>query len=224
MRIPAANLTRQLLRLAGIPVAAPSANRSGRPSGTTWASVLEDLDGRVDAILCLEVRHVGLESSVIDCLGEDPVLLRPGAVGLDELRAHFPRASQLGADCRAEGASRQAAVKSPGLHHPHYQPRARVVLWDRVADPQWRAGDAARNMPQMRCAYAGVAPAPEGMVLSECYADWELFAQAFYEFLRRADRAQVEMVVIEAVPAAMENSSGLAAALRDRQQRAAGVG
>ncbi len=223
VRIPAAQTTRDLLRLAGIPIAAPSANRSGRPSGTTWQSVLEDLDGRIDAILCLEVPHVGLESSVIDCLGDEPVLLRPGAVGLKDLQVHFPNARQLVPNLSSDDRRQQSQNLSPGLKHPHYQPRARVVLLDPEIGESSGAWRPDENTHNLKLAYAGMVAGPAGMLLSEQFRSLEDYAHGFYEFLRRADRALVDVVLLEAITIAAAKRSGVAAALRDRQQRSAGM-
>lgn len=223
LRIPAADVTRDLLRTAGIPIAAPSANRSGRPSGTTWQSVWEDLDGRIDAILCMEVPHVGLESSVIDCLGETPVLLRPGAIGLADLQRHFPNARQLVANARGCDSQQPTPIPSPGLNHPHYQPRARVVLLESASGDEIRGWHPSENSANYKIAYAGLTEGPEGMSLSERFQSLEAYAHGFYEFLRRADRAQVDMVLLEEIPPLAASLSGVAAALRDRQRRAAGV-
>ncbi len=229
IRIPAAAVTQRLLAAAAIPIAAPSANLSGRPSGTTWQSVLEDLDGRIDGILCMQVEHVGLESTVIDCCGTVPVVLRLGGVGLTVLRAAFPAVRLLGegqmtelpesfvAKSTSSVIAEAQLVNSPGLRHPHYQPRAQVRLLDAV----W-AWSRDQDERQKIFAYAGLAAPPAGVELSQQYTSWEDFAREFYEFLRVADRAQADVVLIQAVTSADAAQSGIAAALRDRQQRAAG--
>lgn len=229
LRIPAATVSRALLQAAGIPIAAPSANLSGRPSGTSWQSVLEDLDGRIDAILCLEVEHVGLESTVIDCTGPQPILLRPGSIGLAELQVAFPasRSFALRSDpqpgCQTQNAdeytltSVDPCVNSPGLRHPHYQPRATVQLLDSAA--HWSIGSAS---PPISFAYAGLDTPPPGAALSRRFVDVADFAHGFYEFLRSADRAHVDLIALQAITIEMTMQSGIAAALRDRQIRASG--
>ncbi|MBP9664516.1 MAG: threonylcarbamoyl-AMP synthase, partial [Pyrinomonadaceae bacterium] len=87
VRMPRGELAQTFLKACGVSVVAPSANLSGRPSPTTWEAVLEDLDGRIDCILQGEPTEIGLESTVVDCTGDVPVLLRTGAVSLDALRA-----------------------------------------------------------------------------------------------------------------------------------------
>ncbi len=214
IRIPSARPARDLLRAAGIPVAAPSANLSGRPSGTTWQSVLEDLDGRIDAILTIDVHNVGLESSVVDCTGQIPVLLRPGAVGLTELQKYFADARGLQPDEPLEAA----LINSPGLRHRHYQPKAKVRLVE--AEAKW---SDEPSQPPRRFAYAGMENPPNNMIVCQQYTSLAEFAQGFYEFLRAADRAAVDEVLIQLVTPAQAEQSGIAAALRDRQLRAAGL-
>ena len=87
VRFPAHPVARDLIRLTGRPLAAPSANRSGKPSTTTAAHVLHDMDGRIEAILDGGPCEVGVESTIVDLTGERPRLLRPGGVTPEELRA-----------------------------------------------------------------------------------------------------------------------------------------
>lgn len=211
IRIPAADIARRLLRAADIPIAAPSANLSGRPSGTTWQSVLEDLDGRIDGILRADASQVGLESSVVDCIGNVPRLLRPGAVGIEEIRRHFPMAVSL-ADAVCGGSA-----ASPGMRHPHYQPCAQVRL---IANIGGLCLDAER---QVKFAYAGLDAPPPGTIHSVQFMDLEDYARGFYEFLRAADRAGADTILLQVVTAVATGQAGLAAALYDRQCRAAGV-
>lgn len=99
VRCPKTAATRELIRLAGVPIAAPSANRSGKPSTTTAAHVLHDMDGRIEAILDGGPCEVGVESTIVDLTGERPRLLRPGGVTPEELRALLGRAGTSTAPC-----------------------------------------------------------------------------------------------------------------------------
>ncbi len=230
LRVPAALQARALLRAAGIPIAAPSANLSGRPSGTSWQSVLEDLDGRIDAVLCINVEHVGLESTVIDCSGEIPIVLRPGSLGLAELQTQFPKARSLNPELnlkhdREQGRQGEKSlelsdhnVNSPGLRHPHYQPTAQVQLIDSASC--WTIDKSTRGLC---CAYAGLDTPPPEMQFSRQFRDIADYAHGFYEFLRNADRAGVGVIALQAISIETAGRSGIAAALRDRQQRAAGL-
>src|SRR4029078_11531527 len=121
VRMPRHPVAREFLSACGVPVAAPSANLSGRPSPTTWEAVHADLDGRISCILRGDQTEVGLESTVVDCTSAVPVVLRAGAITLEQLRGVIPETGLLEGDA-AE------LPKSPGLKYRHYAPQARVVL------------------------------------------------------------------------------------------------
>ncbi|ATY58423.1 Translation SUA5 type [Cordyceps militaris] len=130
VRMPSAALALSLIQLAGVPLAAPSANASTKPSPTAAHHVRTDLDGRIEHILDGGPSQVGVESTVVDGLCEPPVVLRPGGVGIDALRAcpgweHVVKAYQ---DHSEEGS--KAAPRAPGMKYKHYSPRARVVLYE----------------------------------------------------------------------------------------------
>src|SRR5579864_6166984 len=112
LRVPAHPLAQELLRLVGRPIAAPSANRSGRVSPTTAAHVISELDGRIAAVLDGGPCRVGLESTVLDLTGGAPVLLRPGGITREAI------AEIIGA-VELPGASDAAQPRSPGLLATH---------------------------------------------------------------------------------------------------------
>ena len=121
VRMPAHAIARALITLSGRPIAAPSANLSGRPSPTTAAHVLEDLGGRIPLILDGGACAIGLESTVLDLTAGEPLILRPGRVTREDLEA------ALGSPVRDEGDA-EARRRSPGTRYRHYTPRAPVVL------------------------------------------------------------------------------------------------
>jgi L-threonylcarbamoyladenylate synthase len=126
IRMPAHPAARALIRLAGIPVAAPSANRSGSPSPTNARHCLADLSGRVDMILDGGSCAVGVESTVLSLAGEIPLLLRPGAVTIADLRQLLGEVAVDEAVTHHLEEGRVAA--SPGMKYQHYAPRAKVTL------------------------------------------------------------------------------------------------
>ncbi|KAK3310685.1 DHBP synthase RibB-like alpha/beta domain-containing protein [Chaetomium strumarium] len=152
-RMPASALARSLIALACAPLAAPSANASTRPSPTTAQHVRDDLDGKIELVLDGGACAVGVESTVVDGLCDPPVVLRPGGVGIEELRrcpgwegvvkAYRDRVAAEGG---REGEE-EAAPRAPGMKYKHYSPRARVVLFesggDKVGD-----GDEVRTLVQ----------------------------------------------------------------------------
>ena len=126
VRIPSHPVAAALLREAAVPVAAPSANRSGRPSPTRLAHVLEDLDGRVDLMIDGGECGVGLESTVVSLAGDIPVLLRPGGISLEMLRSVLGEVRVDSEPCPT-GLPR-AAPMAPGMKYRHYAPAAPLTL------------------------------------------------------------------------------------------------
>lgn len=209
LRVPGHPVARAILRQAGTPIAAPSANESGRPSCTKWESVLEDLDGRIDAVFCEDSDGLGIESTVVDCSAPVPTLLRPGAITIEQLRRIVPEAreaTRLPKDGEAVGG-----VRSPGLLHPHYQPHAAVRLVDA---PPKESGNVRSAV-----AFCGLQATTwtEGLPFSTVFATVDEYAAGFYEFLREADRRSIETILVQRVP-----DAGIGTALLDRQRRAAG--
>ncbi|KAI8635496.1 translation factor [Xylariaceae sp. FL1651] len=129
VRMPASPLALSLIKLTGAPLAAPSANASTKPSPTTAAHVLEDLDGRIDLILDSGPCPVGVESTVVDGLCDPPVVLRPGGVSIDELRScsGWEKVEKAYQD---QSESGKAAPRAPGMKYKHYSPKARVILYE----------------------------------------------------------------------------------------------
>ncbi len=119
VRSPSHPIARELIQAVGRPLAAPSANRSGRPSPTRAADVWQDLRGRIPYIIDGGNSPVGLESTIVDCSVDPPLLLRPGFIGLQTLE------SVLGGRVLRPGAD--APHKAPGMKYRHYAPRAPVI-------------------------------------------------------------------------------------------------
>ena len=125
IRMPSHPVAFELIRRAGVPIAAPSANTFSRTSPTTAAHVLEDLDGRIDAILDAGPTHHGVESTVLDPNPSPMVIYRPGAITADQIR-EVAGAVEIHTAERASGPPQ--ALPSPGVGLRHYAPRARLVL------------------------------------------------------------------------------------------------
>ncbi|TGE02728.1 L-threonylcarbamoyladenylate synthase [Methylobacterium nonmethylotrophicum] len=202
LRVPGSALARDILAAAGCPVAAPSANRSGRVSPTDADHVLGDLDGRISAILDGGPCPVGVESTIVACLDGRPVLLRPGGVSREAIQA------VLGRPLAARGPAGAAPV-SPGLLASHYAPRAAVRL------------DAVRIRPGEAALLFGPVP-PEG--IDEASAALNLspggdLAEAachLFASLRRLDASGAATIAVAPIP-----GDGLGEAIRDRLVRAA---
>ncbi|MFN0123071.1 MAG: L-threonylcarbamoyladenylate synthase [Blastocatellia bacterium] len=207
VRMPRHPVAQAFLRACGVPVAAPSANLSGKPSPTTWQAVAADLTGRISCILQGDQTEVGLESTVVDCTATTPVILREGAVTLEQLREIVP-------ETRGRRAADEALPKSPGMKYRHYAPASKVIL---VHDP----AAVAVTPDSAATAWIGLAPHPRAAALAlhrQC-ADVGEYAHALFDFFRQCDAAGVRFLYCQAVP-----ETGLGRALMDRIRRAAETG
>ncbi len=126
MRCPAHKLCRDIIASAGVPVAAPSGNTSGRPSPTTAQHMLEDMDGKIEAIVDGGPCAVGVESTIIDLTCNPPRLLRPGGITLEQLRAVLGEVDVDPAVTRLMGAGEKP--RAPGMKYRHYAPKAPVTV------------------------------------------------------------------------------------------------
>jgi len=229
LRMPAHPVARELIRLAGVPVAAPSANRFGHTSPTTAAHVLADLDGRIDAVLDAGATSIGVESTVV---GPDPedeygmLVYRPGGVTTGMLESVC--GSGVFAPFRAGSGSGLApeSMPSPGVGMRHYAPRARLVLVREIAQSK---------RPVELGLVDAVAAATEldgevGVMLPDGWdaggasvvfrwgpwGDAEVLARLLFFGLRMLDERGVRVIVCP-VP----EMGGLGEALRDRLEKAA---
>ena len=144
IRMPHHELAREFIAACATPVVAPSANLSGSPSPTTWEAVVADLSGRIACILQGAQTDIGLESTVVDCSGDAPVVLRAGGVTLEQLQAVVPAT-------RKADATDVTQPKSPGLKYRHYAPRATVMMVEEMnevashAQAAWIGSHAPRS-------------------------------------------------------------------------------
>lgn len=201
VRMPAHDLALEFLRESGVPLVAPSANLSGKPSPTTWQAVYTDLNTRIDCILQGEQTRVGLESTVVDCTGDAPVILRAGAITLAELQEIAPETTLFDSNLNAAQVAR-----SPGLRHKHYAPIAKVVL---VASP-----DEIEN--RLNAAFIGIEKPWREFAAQQICDSVAEYAHELFNFFRRCDALGIERIFCQIVD---ENDLGLA--LMDRLKRAA---
>lgn len=126
VRIPSNPIARALIRAAGVPIAAPSANISGKPSPTTSKHVIADMDGKIDAIIDGPDCDVGVESTIIDLTGDRPVMLRPGGITYSEIKKLLP---DIEIDRHiTEAVTVKDKPKCPGMKYKHYAPDADVTV------------------------------------------------------------------------------------------------
>ncbi|MFA6075942.1 MAG: L-threonylcarbamoyladenylate synthase [Negativicutes bacterium] len=133
VRWPACPIAQALILASDVPIAAPSANTSGRPSPTCAAAVLADLDAKIAYIIDGGDCEIGLESTVIDCTGEIPVVLRPGSVTAEMIEVVLGEAALQSFDLLGDND----APRAPGMKYRHYAPRAPLILVDVDDCDQW---------------------------------------------------------------------------------------
>ena len=132
VRMPSDPVARELIRLAGVPIAAPSANTSGRPSPTRAEHVLQDMDGKIEMIVDGGPVGIGVESTIVDVTEEIPTLLRPGAVTMEMLRSVV---GETAVDPAITGPMRaDIKPKAPGMKYRHYAPKADLTLVEGETD------------------------------------------------------------------------------------------
>lgn len=198
-RMPANAVANEFLQACETPVAAPSANLSGKPSPTTWQAVFEDLDGSIDCILQGEPTRIGLESTVVDCTSDIPLVLRLGSVSLEQLRS-------VGPETRIYLPGENEPPRSPGVKHKHYSPRARVIL----------VGTGAVTDASESSAFIGLSKPDSNFAYQKTCGSVEEYAREIFEFFRECDRRDIKQIFCERV-----DEKGIGAALMDRLRRAA---
>jgi L-threonylcarbamoyladenylate synthase len=229
LRAPAHRVARALVETAGIPIAAPSANRFSRPSPTTAAHVLADLDGRVDLILDGGDTEIGVESTIVDFTSDPPVLRRPGGITFEQVHSLIPDVVLSG------GQSVEWEPQlAPGQLTRHYAPTADLTLYEGDTGAVIeRIGADVRTAVAQGSRVGILAPEEDLLALAPVIAstaaagrvevrplgarrDVERAARQLFGALRELDAAGVTLIF-----AVCPGSDGLARAIRDRLTRAA---
>lgn len=229
LRVPSHRVARALMEMAGVPVAAPSANRFSRPSPTTAAHVLADLDGRIDLLLDGGPTDIGLESTIVDFTVDPPVMRRPGGLALEQIHTVVPEVVAV-----SRQGSADVAQVSPGQLTRHYAPRAELTLYtgavDRVlakvaADARTLAAGGARvgilapEEDLLLLAPEAAALASSGRIEVRPYGsrtDPARSARELYAALRALDDTGVSHILATGI-----GLTGLGLAVTDRLTRAA---
>jgi L-threonylcarbamoyladenylate synthase len=217
VRIPQHPVALALLKAADIPVAAPSANLSGKPSPTTAEAVREDLAGRIDLLVDGGPAMIGLESTVLDMTSEPPTLLRPGGVTREAIEQTIGPIAVAG-----ETAEKPA---SPGMKYTHYAPRATVTVVSGAAETVHKV--MLQRVQELRAQKRSV-----GVLCSEesrhlfpgretvsfgTRSDLNAVARGLFSALRYFDQLPVEIILAEGVP-----ETGVGHAIMNRLRKAAG--
>ncbi len=216
IRMPDHPIALHLIEESGLPIAAPSANRSGKPSPTTAQHVLEDLEGRISGIVDGGETGVGVESTVVDCTREIPMILRPGGVTKEQLEQI---AGQVLVDPSLKEG--EGAPKSPGMKYAHYAPNAPLFL----VEGDKKAIDELILEKQAEGLKVGVLTTEERKddYQAECVIacgkreQLETVAHSLYETLRAFNKRDVDIIFSEVFPL-----EGVGLAIMNRLQKAAG--
>jgi L-threonylcarbamoyladenylate synthase len=224
VRMPAHPVALELIRRAGVPVAAPSANLFGHTSPTTAAHVIADLDGRIDAVLDAGPTEHGVESTVLDPCQNPMVIYRPGAVTRVQIRATAGAVENYRSNEVLEAEPR-AALPSPGVGVRHYAPKARLVLIEgNLAELGARLAEAALDLvgagagERVGVMLPTEVAAPAGAAAVVAMGRWavpEEMARGLYAGLRALDGEGCTVILCPLPP-----SEGIGAAIRDRLLKA----
>lgn len=222
IRMPDHPLALALIRAARLPIAAPSANVSGRPSPTTAQHVLEDLDGRIAGILDGGPTGIGVESTVVDITGDVPMILRPGGITAEQI------AEIIGEVAIDPGIlNEETAPKSPGMKYRHYAPQGQMwlVRGDTIAEMTKGIRNAARKAAEEGKKVGILATEETFREYDEEYTvvtcgerrDLISVARRLYDVLRQFDQASVDVIFAETFP-----EGGVGTAIMNRLTKAAG--
>lgn len=203
IRMPSSKTARAFIKACGVPIAAPSANVSGSPSPTDFIHVLQDFRGKIPCVLMGEKAKHGLESTVIDCTSEIPVILRPGVVTIEQLRK---------IDKRIRLAARRGKVKSPGTKYKHYSPRANVKL--QMPNVKLKNPQLAIRNPQLT-AYIGLKNVKENFGLKKICRSESDYARSLFAFFRLCDSLGIKTIYCQSLP-----EKGIGLAIMNRLKKA----
>ena len=221
VRMPSGKIAQDLIRQSGCMIAAPSANKSGKPSGTSITHVLQDFDGEVPIILNGGNTQVGLESTVCDATGEVPVLLRPGAITAEMIQAVAGEVKISPAVQHALDENTPAI--SPGMKYMHYAPEAKVVvvkgeqpILANAIKAMYDSTEKAGCKPEILCLTHSL-PIYENRNVQSLGETIEEEAHTLFDALRKADAQKTDVIFFEAI-----GEVGLGLAVMNRILRAAG--
>ncbi len=224
IRMPGHPVALGLIKLAGIPVAAPSANVSGKPSPTTAQHVLDDLDEKIEIVVDGGSSRVGLESTVLDVSVDPPVLLRPGGITphqIEEIIGHIDIDRTI-----MEKVTADNVPKSPGMKYKHYSPKAHVIIvesndMDKQAEVVCRLAEKYKKEDKK----VGVCSTDQTFDRYHLYETIsmgdrnhpETIASSLFSILREFDDRGVDIILAEAV-----DQNGVGLAIMNRMVKAAG--
>ncbi|MCI9598488.1 MAG: threonylcarbamoyl-AMP synthase [Firmicutes bacterium] len=214
VRMPDSQLALELIEWAGCPIAAPSANLSGKPSPTRAEDVIEDLDGKVEAILKGPDCRVGIESTVLDVSGETPTILRPGIITPENIEAAIGKKvvvdPALYVNRPRDVSGEEFKPKSPGMKYKHYAPKADMTVIEGNRDKVQAEIERLKALNERLGNKVGV-------ILFEEKAFIEA-AHDFFAKLRDLDRQEVDLILA----GALSDTDGVGFAVMNRMLKSAG--
>lgn len=223
VRMPDHPVALALIKAAGVPVAAPSANLSGKPSPTLAEHVLQDLDGRIEAVLDGGPTGVGVESTVLDLTSRPPVILRPGGITPEELRACLGRV-EVARDA-ITGCCDGESPRSPGMKYTHYAPRAPLLLVTgsrpavalKIMEMARAETSGGRRVGILTYSDSSNFSAVGEVVVAGRRDKPETVAAGLYSALRRFNEMGVDVILAEGL-----EETGVGLAVMNRLKKAAG--
>jgi L-threonylcarbamoyladenylate synthase len=224
IRMPRHNVALALLRESGCPIAAPSANLAGKPSPTTAKHVLDDLNGRIDAVLDAGPTQIGVESTVLDITVDPPQILRPGGTSYEVLKKILGRV-ELHPVAVADRELPVEKVRSPGVKHKHYAPNADLIVVEgqvaavvdkvrELAESYKRKGDKVGVLATDETAGYYKADIVKSLGSRN---DLTVIAKNLFRLLREFDSESVGVIIAEGIP-----PEGLGLAVMNRLRKASG--
>jgi L-threonylcarbamoyladenylate synthase len=219
LRMPENRIAIDLIQASKTPIAAPSANRAGRPSPTRAEHVFQDLKGKVDLIIDGGPTKLGLESTVVDLTVEIPLILRPGAITLEMLRPELKRI-KLHPSILGNHAD-LTIPKSPGMKYRHYAPKTKLmVIVGNRENIHFKIEELIHNlhMKKMKVGIASVSEKkyPADHIENLGYSKNEI-AKNLFDILRRFDELNLDLIIAEGV-----DEEGIGLAIMNRLQKASG--
>jgi len=216
VRMPDSQGALDLINRAGVPIAAPSANISGRPSPTKAEHVIHDMDGKIDAILKGEDCRVGIESTVLDVTGAVPTILRPGIITAEQIEAALGKKVEMDSTLTKRPSKEQLAgseefkPKSPGMKYKHYAPKAQMVVVEGQRENVKKEIARLKNLNEKLGNKVGI-------ILFEEQAFIEA-AHDFFADLREMDKQEMDMILA----GALADADGVGFAVMNRMLKSAG--
>jgi L-threonylcarbamoyladenylate synthase len=213
-----------LLRESKCPIAAPSANLAGKPSPTSANHVLEDLNGRIDAVLDAGPTHIGVESTVLDLTADPPQILRPGGTPYEDLKKILSRV-ELHPVAIADREVAIEKARSPGVKHKHYAPNAEVILVEGEVSKIVNKVKELVDFYKQENKRVGVLTTDENFGYYRADAvkslgsrkNLKVIANNLFRLLREFDSEKVDVIIAEGLPL-----EGLGLAVMNRLRKAAG--